>query len=452
MDVEADALPRSDSKDLTLAAACAISNSLLDKPTQPSQVEAVEKSDEKRKSVKGTKKKTKPEKDESSPVTANSICADPEASVAEGKSGSEPAQEAKVPVSESSAVEGSIKGKVKRKTADGGLSKRDTSASLGNDKLSDTSPSDESVRSSQSEPCVEEVKDGMNGDDVSEGVVSIVSSSTAPVSSLSLSDTGTDTASLDKAKSQGKISLSKIISPTNETPAVPVPNTPEDPEPPRSTERRKSKIFETAERFNNLANTERKGSMVEKPKKILIPGVKVSDAKAAYERKSSITSSTTSVPAIGERKGSITSVPSGVKNSLSKKTVSDQTMETVQTQDKEEAIAEPSTPGPEPPQEDRAKKVKEAVGVISSVIEGQVTGRKVSLKKTPKLNSFDGSKPSTPSAPGTPLSPTGIDPISGLKTVRVQVAPNDVRLATIQVIQWIYSSPLFFLFLDDCFS
>ncbi|XP_034239589.1 LOW QUALITY PROTEIN: serine/arginine repetitive matrix protein 2-like [Thrips palmi] len=429
MDVEAEALPRSDSKDLTLAAACAISNSLLDKPSQPNKAEAVEKTEEKRKSVKGIKKKTKPEKDENSALTANS--AEPEASVAEGRSGSEPTQEAKVPVSDASAVEESSRGKTKRKAFDGDQSKRDTSASSGNDKLSDTSPSDESVRSSQSEPCVEEVKDGVNGDDVSEGVVSIMSSSTAPVSSLSLSDTGADIASLDKAKSQGKISLSKIISPANETPAVPVPNTPEDAEPPRSTERRKSKIFETAERFNNLANTERKGSVVEKPKKILIPGVKVSDAKAAYERKSSITSSTTSVPAIGERKGSITSVPAGVKNSLSKKTVQDQPMEAAIAA--QESITEPSTPAPEPPQEDRAKKVKDAVGVISSVIEGQVTGRRVSLKKTPKLNSLDESKPSTPSAPGTPLSPTAVDPITGLKTVRVQVAPNDVRLATIQV-------------------
>lgn len=434
MDVEADALPRSDSKDLTLAAACAISNSLLEKPSQPSKMEAVEKTEEKRKSVKGTKKKTKSEKDDSSAVTANSNTGgEPEMTVAEGTSGSEPTQEAKVPVNESAAVEESIKGKAKRKTT-GDQSKRDTSVSSGNDKLSDTSPSDESVRSSQSEPCVEEVKDGVTGDDVSEGVVSIMSSSTAPVSSVSLSDTGADIASLDKAKSQGKISLSKIISPTNETPAVPVPNTPEDIEPPRSTERRKSKIFETAERFNNLANTERKGSVVEKPKKIHIPGVKVSDAKAAYERKSSITSSTTSVPAIGERKSSISSVPPGVKNSLSKKTVQDQPMETAsQTTSAEEAIAEPSTPAPEQPQEDRAKKVKEAVGVISSVIEGQVTGRKLSLKKTPKLNSLDGSRPATPSAPGTPLSPTAVDPVTGLKTVRVQVAPNDVRLATIQV-------------------
>lgn len=445
MDVEADSLTRSDSKELTLAAACAINDMLQDKPVQQSKDDScVEKKEEKRKSTKGVKKKTKPEKDEVAESTTPASGTEPEAIVAEGISGNEPTQEAKVPVSDVSAVEENTKGKVKRKTVEGDQSKHDVFVPPANEKSSDTSPSDESVRSSQSEPCVEEVKDEVNGDDVSEGVVSIMSSSTAPVSSMSFSDTGVDLAGLDKAKSQGKISLSKILSPTNEVPiAVPVPDTPEDPEPPRSTERRKSKIFETAEKFNNLANTERKGSIVDKPKKIHIPGVKVSDAKAAFERKSSITSSTTSVPTTADRKGSISSVPAGVKNSMSKKTVQDQPT-TVESPSKspdsrtdevsDPLQSEPSTPAPGGPDDmDRAKKVKEAVGVISSVIEGQKTGRKVSLKKTPRLNSLDGSQPGTPSVPGTPLSPTGIDPNTGMKTVRVQVAPNDIRLATIQV-------------------
>lgn len=436
MDVESDNILRSDSKDLTLAAARAINESLQDKPTESSKGESAEKTEEKRKSVKGTKKKVKPEKDEG----LVSATGEPEAVVAEGKSGSEPTQEAKVPVTDASPMEESTKGKVKRKSVDGDQSKRDSVSST-NEKLSDLSPSDESVRSSQSEPCVEEVKDDVNGDDMSEGVVSIVSSSTAPVSSLSLSDTGADIASLDKTKSQGRISLSKIINPTNEVPiAVPMSNVSDDVETPRSTERRKSKIFETAEKFNTLASTDRKGSAVEKPRKIHIPGVKVSDAKAAYERKSSITSSTTTVPAVGERKGSITSVPAGVKSSLSKKTVQDQSnvidcTTPAQSKASDEASTESSTPVPETPSpddNDRAKKVKDAVGVISSIIEGQVTGRKVSLKKTPKLNSFDGSTPGTP-VPSTPLSPTAVDPITGLKTVRVQVAPNDIRTATIQV-------------------
>lgn len=432
MDVESDLLPRSESKDLLLAAAQAISDSL---PSTPSKSEpSPEKTEEKRKSVKGTKKKTKPEKDDGSAL-AMAVSAEPELVVAEGKSGIEPTQEAKIPVTESAVIEESTKGKVKRKTVDRDQSKRDVFVSSAPEKMSDSSPSDDSVRSSQSEPSVEEVKGDVNGDDVSEGVVSIMSSSTAPVSSLSLSDTGADIASLDKAKSQGKISLSKILSPTNEVPIpVPVPDSPEDSEPPRGTERRKSKIFETAEKFNNLATTERKGSIVEKPKKIHIPGVKVSDAKAAYERKSSITSSTTTVPTLVERKGSLTSVPAGVKSLASKKTSQSETgtiESTSSDQVQSSALDEPSTPTPETSEDtERAKKVKEAVGVISSVIGGQVSGRRVSLKK---LNSLDGSKPSTPSVPGTPLSPTGIDPNTGMKTVRVQVAPNDIRLATIQV-------------------
>lgn len=438
MDIESESLPRSDSKDLTLAAACAINDDLQDKYPQPNQSESPNKNEEKRKSVKGMKKKSKPEKDESSLLAQNTAGADPETGIAEGKSGTEPTQEAKIPMEENS------KSKSKRKPVDGEQTKRDVSMTSTNEKLSDSSPSDESVRSSQSEPCVEEVRDDVNGDDVSEGVVSIISSSTAPPSSLSFSDTGADIPSLDKAKSQGKISLSKIISPTNEVPiAVPVPNTPEDPEPPRSTERRKSKIFETAEKFNNLANvtTERKGSIVEKPKKIHIPGVKVSDAKAAFERKSSITPATAPVTATAERKGSLTSVPAGVKSSMSKKTVSDQSQSGIseysasdpaQSKGIDDVNTDLSTQG-SPDENERAKKVKEAAGLISSVVEGQLTGRRVSLKNTPKLGSLHGSRAGTPSAPGTPLSPTGVDPTTGLKTVRVQVAPNDIRLATIQV-------------------
>ena len=55
-----------------------------------------------------------------------------------------------------------------------------------------------------------------------------------------------------------------------------------------STERRRSKIFETAEKFNQLLSPVEP----EKPKKIFIPGVNVGGAKAAFERKASLSSAT----------------------------------------------------------------------------------------------------------------------------------------------------------------
>ena len=53
----------------------------------------------------------------------------------------------------------------------------------------------------------------------------------------------------------------------------------------KPVERRKSKIFETAEKF---MSNDQKSSVQEKPKKVYIPGVKVSDFAKAFERRSSI--------------------------------------------------------------------------------------------------------------------------------------------------------------------
>lgn len=64
----------------------------------------------------------------------------------------------------------------------------------------------------------------------------------------------------------------------------------------KTVERRRSKIFETAEKFNQmLSNVES-----EKPKKIFIPGVNVGGAKRAFERKASLNSG--SVPISSKEK------------------------------------------------------------------------------------------------------------------------------------------------------
>ncbi|KAL0277849.1 UNVERIFIED_CONTAM: hypothetical protein PYX00_004985 [Menopon gallinae] len=79
-------------------------------------------------------------------------------------------------------------------------------------------------------------------------------------------------------KSQSVVKEEKATTPSEETP------------PPKLAERRKSKIFETAEKF--MMN-DPKSPTQEKPKKVFIPGVKVSDFAKAFERKSSLTNTPT---------------------------------------------------------------------------------------------------------------------------------------------------------------
>lgn len=64
--------------------------------------------------------------------------------------------------------------------------------------------------------------------------------------------------------------------------------------PAKTFERRRSKIFETAEKFNQLASN---AAESEKPKKIFIPGVNVGGAKRVFERKASLSSVTSPPPA-----------------------------------------------------------------------------------------------------------------------------------------------------------
>lgn len=65
---------------------------------------------------------------------------------------------------------------------------------------------------------------------------------------------------------------------------------PESERPTKPVERRKSRIFEAAEKFQNLmAPAENKPMLTEKPKKVIIPGVSVDGFKKEFERKASLT-------------------------------------------------------------------------------------------------------------------------------------------------------------------
>ncbi|XP_063987615.1 uncharacterized protein Nuak isoform X2 [Diachasmimorpha longicaudata] len=162
--------------------------------------------------------------------------------------------------------------------------------------------------------------------------------------------------------------------------------------PAKPTERRRSKIFETAEKFNQLASS---GSMEpDKAKKIFIPGVNVGGAKRAFERKASLSSIAS--PGAGKQS------PKGNGEAGEKKL------------EKEEkgASGEGGAKGADHSEEERKREEKKrAVDIISGA-----------LGKPPIKKSLNGSPPMTPQTP---------DPKKlGLK---IQVGPNDVRNATISI-------------------
>uniref|UniRef100_A0A1Y1ML94 Protein kinase domain-containing protein n=1 Tax=Photinus pyralis TaxID=7054 RepID=A0A1Y1ML94_PHOPY len=64
----------------------------------------------------------------------------------------------------------------------------------------------------------------------------------------------------------------------------------------KPVERRRSRIFETAEKFQNMISANESKAPVEKPKKIVIPGVSVGGYKKEFERKASLTSNNVGTP------------------------------------------------------------------------------------------------------------------------------------------------------------
>lgn len=160
--------------------------------------------------------------------------------------------------------------------------------------------------------------------------------------------------------------------------------------PTKPVERRRSKIFETAEKFNQLAsNTEN-----EKPKKIFIPGVNVGGAKRAFERKASLSSIPTPPPVKANASKVIIDVPTD------KKSEKDEQKQTAKSQ---EAAEEKSD------KRDEAK--KRAVDIITGAIG-----------KPPMQKKINGSPPISP-----------LSPDSKKLGLKIQVAPNDVRSATVSV-------------------
>ncbi|XP_033338624.2 nuak family kinase 1 isoform X1 [Megalopta genalis] len=180
--------------------------------------------------------------------------------------------------------------------------------------------------------------------------------------------------------------------------------------PARTFERRRSKIFETAEKFNQMASNVE----TEKPKKIFIPGVNVGGAKRVFERKASLSSIGAPPPAKPSASKVIIDVPTDKKTNKSVVEQSKQPRETrgEEQQQQQQQQQEQRTQKPEDEEEKKKEEAKKrAVDIISGAIG-----------KPPVQRRVNGSPP---------VSPPGHEPKK--LPLKIPVGANDSRTATVSV-------------------
>ncbi|KAK1127685.1 hypothetical protein K0M31_003180 [Melipona bicolor] len=146
--------------------------------------------------------------------------------------------------------------------------------------------------------------------------------------------------------------------------------------PAKTFERRRSKIFETAEKFNQMASTVES----EKPKKIFIPGVNVGGAKRVFERKASLSSIGTPPPAKHTASKIIIDVPT--TDAKRNESSNDKSTKSVRGIEREEEKNE---------QEEKKKKEEEAKKRAVDIITG-------AIGKPPMQRRINGSPPVSPSS------------------------------------------------------
>lgn len=166
--------------------------------------------------------------------------------------------------------------------------------------------------------------------------------------------------------------------------------------PAKTFERRRSKIFETAEKFNQMASSVES----EKPKKIFIPGVNVGGAKRVFERKASLSSISTPPPVKHTASKMIIDVPSATDTKRNENS-SDKSK---QTRNESEEVEMES----EEKKKEEAK--KRAVDIISGAIG-----------KPPMQRRINGSPP---------ISPSSQEPKKISSKVSSKIGTNDLRSTT----------------------
>ncbi|XP_012252785.2 uncharacterized protein LOC105684192 isoform X2 [Athalia rosae] len=165
--------------------------------------------------------------------------------------------------------------------------------------------------------------------------------------------------------------------------------------PARPVERRRSKIFETAEKFNQLAAA----AESDKPKKIFIPGVNVGGAKRAFERKASLSSITVPQTVKPSASKVIIEVPAVTKDDKVQEKISE--ISSMESSDKTDKYLKSK----------HEEEKKRAVDIITGAIG-----------KPPVMKKMNGSPPTSPQSHS-----------SNKLGLKVQVGPNDLRNATVSI-------------------
>lgn len=166
--------------------------------------------------------------------------------------------------------------------------------------------------------------------------------------------------------------------------------------PAKTFERRRSKIFETAEKFNQMASSVES----EKPKKIFIPGVNVGGAKRVFERKASLSSITTPPPMKHTASKMIIDVPS--------------TTDTKRNENSSDKSKQTRNENEEVEMEGEEKKKEEAKKRAVDIISG-------AIGKPPMQRRINGSPP---------VSPSSQEPKKISSKVSSKVGTNDLRSTT----------------------
>ncbi|KAK5644508.1 hypothetical protein RI129_005808 [Pyrocoelia pectoralis] len=174
----------------------------------------------------------------------------------------------------------------------------------------------------------------------------------------------------------------------------------------KPVERRRSRIFETAEKFQNMISANESKVPIDKPKKIIIPGVSVGGYKKEFERKASLTSNNIGLPKkpveqedVSEKAILPKSPPCEVVKDERNVTVAPEQDETVSPSE-EQLLAE----------KERKIQIKNAVDIISTALEKDGTRKSKSrpcmVRKPPVPFGVGGRSASGSIATlPTPLSP-----------------------------------------------
>ncbi|XP_026671095.1 uncharacterized protein LOC108627131 isoform X2 [Ceratina calcarata] len=179
--------------------------------------------------------------------------------------------------------------------------------------------------------------------------------------------------------------------------------------PAKTYERRRSKIFETAEKFNQLASNVAEN---EKPKKIFIPGVNVGGAKRVFERKASLSSLTSPPPTKPSASKMIIDVPPTPDAKKNEKS-GDKSKSAREEEEEAVAVAKKK-------EEEEAR--KQAVDVITGALGKPRIQRRINIPPV--------SPPSSHEPKKLPL--------------KIPVGENDTRSATVSV-----STPVETKFFDE---